>query len=630
VTAEEEAGVDATQILGSGIVDLTELEAGLVQFGTDWLYTLGPVAAFLLVAGVLWRRGRGAGHGLIGRVSAGAAAASGLPSWTAGTLLVLLVLVLPLAVMGFFWDVAWHIDIGRDEFLFSPPHIALLIGVSGIGLAGLVGVVTATRTDADVPWRMGHWRVPASAAAMLVAGIASSLGWGIDELWHEAYGIDVTMWSPPHLLMIASASFTPIAAWLAFAEAGPGAGNRIIRRHVPPLLATATLIGLSAWQLEFDLGVPQWQTLYQPVLIAAAGGFALTAARAASGRGAALRTAVAFVVFRVLMLGITTHVWGFSEPRFPLYLAAAVAVEAAFLVPVRHLASRWTMAGAGAGTLGLGGTWLWSQVAFHHPWQAALLPGIGVAVIAGIGAGVLGGGLGRLVSHRPVGIHGGLLAVAVVALGVALAVPFPRQVPAGEVTLATADAGTGQVHVTVTTTREDLVVEADRWEVMAWQGGGRELIELVEVESGTYRTARPVPVDGAWKSFIALASRDQLAAVPVRLPADPEIGARAVPVEDQRRQTFVAQTAVMLREAHAGPAWPAIVAYTFLAISELAILGFLGAAAASIARRHGHGHPGAAAPPDAASSPRAPRAPGGTTEPEPEPALTPTPPEARP
>src|SRR5947209_17370072 len=48
--------------------------------------------------------------------------ATGLAGWAmAGALSGLL--MLGIAVMGFYWDVAWHIDFGRDKDLFTPSHV---------------------------------------------------------------------------------------------------------------------------------------------------------------------------------------------------------------------------------------------------------------------------------------------------------------------------------------------------------------------------------------------------------------------------------------------------------------------------------------------------------------------------
>ena len=128
---------------------------------------------------------------------------------------------------------------------------------------------------------------------------------------------------------ISAAVFSGLATWITYAEAGPGAANRGARWVLGGLAPGVVLIALSAWQLEYDLGIPQWQTLAQPVHIAVAGGFALTAARAALGRGGALITVVNFVAVRAVLSVISVGVWDVTPPRFPLYLGAAIAVELA-------------------------------------------------------------------------------------------------------------------------------------------------------------------------------------------------------------------------------------------------------------------------------------------------------------
>jgi hypothetical protein len=32
---------------------------------------------------------------------------------------------LTMAGFGFYWDVSWHIEKGRDKFLFTPPHLLI-------------------------------------------------------------------------------------------------------------------------------------------------------------------------------------------------------------------------------------------------------------------------------------------------------------------------------------------------------------------------------------------------------------------------------------------------------------------------------------------------------------------------
>jgi hypothetical protein len=586
-------GLERPQSSGEAIAQLWE---GFAQFGGDWWY-VGLIAVVgLALGGAIAARGHvlpvedgedGPSLPLrvVERFGTGAARLTGLPAWSAAGLLLLLGTLL-VAYGGFFWDVAWHIDIGRDEFLFSPPHIYLLIGLAGLGVAGAVSTHLATRMRADVGWRVRRWTVPLGAAGLLAAGALAMAGYWIDEAWHAVYGLDVTMWSPPHLTMISSAVFSPLAGWLLLAEAGRGAGNRLVRRHGRPMLAGVVLVALSAWQLEFDLGVPFWQQAYQPVLMASAAGFALTMARAVVGPGGALLALGHFLVVRAVGAVVTAGAWGLSMPRFPLYLGAAIAVEAAFrLTRDRGTLPTALAAGVGVGTLGLAEMWAFSQVWAHHPWQTRLLPAMGLAALAAVAAAVLGGAFARIVTHQPTDIPRRVVLAAFAGLLVAVLLPLPRATPDAVVRVETAPAGDGLVDVTVTVDPPEAVARADRWEVFAWQGLGRANEPLVEVAEGRYVTAAPVPVGGTWKTMVRLADGRYLGAVPVALPADPEYDQPAIPLQDVREQPFQFQDELMLREQQDGPAWPGLVGGVLIAGMIAGLLGTVIGGAVALDRR---------------------------------------------
>src|SRR5207302_669389 len=113
---------------------------------------------------------------------------------------------LTLAMVGFYWDVAWHIDKGRDKQLFTPPHMLILIGLASILLAAAVAVALASATREETRLRFRSLRIPWSALALGVIGGGAVMGFPLDDRWHKAYGIDVTMWGPTHLIMIGGAS----------------------------------------------------------------------------------------------------------------------------------------------------------------------------------------------------------------------------------------------------------------------------------------------------------------------------------------------------------------------------------------------------------------------------------------
>lgn len=581
-----------------------ELLQEFAQFGTDWWYVAVPL---LVAGGIALALVRAAAlpageHGLLLRFANGAARVTGWPDWAAATFLVGLGAML-IAFSGFFWDVAWHISIGRDEFLFSPPHVHLLLGTTGIGAAGAVGVHVATRTDAPVGWQVRRWRVPFGCAGLLAMGVLAISGYWVDEFWHSIYGLDVTMWSPPHMLMIGSAMFSPVGVWLVLAEGGrrthtdpavrppaqpaPPRWQLLQHRAMAALSAGAVLVGVSAAQFEYDLGVSVWSQSAQVVLIALSAAVALPLARVALGRGGALAAVGVFVLLRGAAAILTAGVWSLEVPRFPLYLGAAVAVELAFLATRgRSWTTRALVAGAAVGTIGLAGEWAWMQVWGYHPWGAGLWPEVLLGTVAAVAIAPIGVAVGRVLAHRPIAIPGRVAGAGVVIALLAFAPTLVRDTAdaSARVTsdvVATAGDGSALVDVTVELTPADAAVDADRFEVFQWQGGERTIRPLVPTaEPGVYRTEAPAPVGGERKTMVLLTSGSRMGAVPIHLPADPEIGASEIPFEPVREQAFVPQTDLFLREAIEGaPAWPGYIAGVVIVV---AIGGTLAAVAAGV------------------------------------------------
>src|SRR6266545_2958765 len=58
--------------------------------------------------------------------------------------LVLGLVGLGLGWSGSTWDVSWHRALGRDTF-WSPPHVAMYIGTTLVGLSSLVAIATAIK-----------------------------------------------------------------------------------------------------------------------------------------------------------------------------------------------------------------------------------------------------------------------------------------------------------------------------------------------------------------------------------------------------------------------------------------------------------------------------------------------------
>ena len=550
----------------------------------EWLFVIVPVLALLGFSARLVATGdAGSARGIavpLARMASSLRRISHMPAYAIGGIWAS-TWSLVVAALGFYWDVAWHIDFGRDQQLFTVPHTLILLGLFGILGSGLLSIALATVERADTGWRLRGLRVPYAAVPMTLLGLGAVAGFPLDDIWHRNYGIDVTMWGPTHLMMIGGGALAGMAAWLLYAEAGHNAGTPRVRRDLNRAMAGNLLVSLSVFQLEFDLGVPQWQALFQPMLIALACGAAIVCARVALGRGWALIVAVNFLVYRAVIALVVGPGLGHTMPRFPLYLGSALLVEAVFTVGERRRVRPLRLAllaGALIGTAGLATEWGFSHLWGRQPWQLSLFPGIGAAAAIAVCAAVLGYAMGRVLSHRSAGVPAaGLLAAGVAVVGL-LAIALPRTGAAATADIRTTTVGAavpaidrnGQVTVEqnvlvdVRINPPDAADGADIFRVVAWQGGGLHIVPLAEVGPGHWTAGETIPTGGTWKDLVYLSSRDRIEAAAVSFPADHEYQQAAVPLVAQRTQPMLPASQWLMRESHGGAAWPAILAYTGL------------------------------------------------------------------
>ena len=125
----------------------------------------------------------------------------GTPPFWPGFLLALAASCITLGIM---WDISWHETIGRDTF-WTPAHMVIYLGGA---LGGCVGgwlaiqhTFVASSADRAATVRvfgarapLGAWIAIWGAAAMLISG-------PFDNWWHNAYGLDVKIISPPHAVL---------------------------------------------------------------------------------------------------------------------------------------------------------------------------------------------------------------------------------------------------------------------------------------------------------------------------------------------------------------------------------------------------------------------------------------------
>ncbi|MDQ4149637.1 MAG: hypothetical protein M3164_06590 [Actinomycetota bacterium] len=538
----------------------------------DWGYVVGPFLFYLAVVWLLVFTGRSEeGNPVVvmfKRISDSLHRSTGYPGWTmAGVLSGLLVLLV--AAMGLYWDVAWHVDLGRDKMLLNPSHVMILLGLGGLFWAAFIASVFATIDKAPVGFKFKGVTVPWTALAMAALGAGGIAAFPIDDLWHRAYGLDVTLWSPSHLQLLGGGALATIPVWMMIAEGSKGAKPTKLGRFIHIMAAGACLVGLTTFQGEFDYGVPQFQLVYLPILMMAASSIGLVWARLALGRWGAIKTMAFYWGVRLYLILIVAVALNHTVPRFPLYLGAALCVElAAWLLGTQNRMRFALGAGALNGTLGLMAEGVFIEASGWAQISPALVPkSMVLGFIASIAGAIIGARLARSFTYEEEGAR--LPGAATVAAGVALVAvllyPLPRNVGDVDVAIRSQQVG-DHANVSVELFPPDAAENAAAFNITSWQGGGRFHTELRKVGEGRYESVRPVPVTGTWKSMVNLYRGDEVMAAPIYLPEDRLINAPAIPLLPERRTEFVKNTDILLREVHAGPQWPSIVAFSALGL----------------------------------------------------------------
>ncbi|HXS33439.1 MAG TPA: hypothetical protein VN758_06690 [Solirubrobacterales bacterium] len=564
--------------------------AGGAELGQIVIATIGAmlITAALLYLGFGHRSGR---VKLLEHFAAFAERVSGIPGWAAlpsgfatGSLII--------ALFGMYWDISLHIDNGRDPGpLANPAHYFILAGLFGIFTAGFIAIVLPRERPSEVAIRLGRdWWAPLGGVLICACGAFSLIGFPLDDVWHRIFGQDVTLWGPTHLMLIGGAAMTLVGIAVLTVE-GLRANDVLKRKeHVSTTrmravaLTGGLMVGLSTFQAEFDFGVPQFQLIFQPMLLMLAAGLGLVLARVYAGRGAALGAVAFFIVIRGGLSLLVGPVLGQTMPHFPLYIAEALVVEAvAFRVPTDRPLRFGLWAGLGIGTVGLAAEWAWSQVWMPLPWPAAMFP---EGALLGLAAALAGATIGAWIgSHlgverpkrppalRAAAVCSALVLVALVAFG--LHTSTERGVSARVVLHDTSAGPDRQVQATIALRPPDAAKGAEWFDMTAWQGGGLVVDRLLQTGPGRYRTTQPIPVSGSWKTMVRLHKGDSLAALPVYLPRDAAIPVGEVPAAASFTRDFRNEHKLLQREQKGGSPVLVAIAYSVVAGVTLGLLALL-------------------------------------------------------
>jgi len=107
-------------------------------------------------------------------------------------------------IVGLLWDISWHRSIGRDAFL-TPAHVAIYLGavIAGItcGTLALRTTFAGSERERGESVRFWGFRAPLGAWVAIWGSFAMLTSAPFDNWWHNAYGLDVQILSPPHTVL---------------------------------------------------------------------------------------------------------------------------------------------------------------------------------------------------------------------------------------------------------------------------------------------------------------------------------------------------------------------------------------------------------------------------------------------
>ena len=273
------------------------------------------------------------------------------------------------SAIGGAWDVSWHRSIGRDSF-WTPAHMAIY--ACGL-LAGVIGswfIVKCTflRDPELLAGSVNIFGLRAPLGVFLAGwgGVAMLTSAPFDNWWHNAYGLDVKIVSPPHALLIlglrgiaTGVMFLILAAMNRAADTQPATFRRLQLLFL--YVGGLAIIGQMFFMQEFTWDVKLHQAAAYIAMGIGLPFFFAVFSQASRARWAATSTAAvytAFIIMEILILPLFP-----AQPKLgPVFNAVTHLVPAKFPILILIPAIAMDL--------------LWQRMKHAKPWQIALVSGV--------------------------------------------------------------------------------------------------------------------------------------------------------------------------------------------------------------------------------------------------------------
>jgi hypothetical protein len=170
--------------------------------------------------------------------------------------------------LGLAWDRRWHDYLGRDQF-WIPPHLMMYTAIGCTGLIALFVVLLETRRyyhkkpgvdDNTTIGILGYFHAPLGFTMLGFGALTDLIAAPFDNYWHQLYGIDVTLWSPFHLMGVFGAITAGLGIVYIFSS--ETAYERSLKRR------SSTFLGFNGSEWGVIVLLAAFQELLIPALTA--------------------------------------------------------------------------------------------------------------------------------------------------------------------------------------------------------------------------------------------------------------------------------------------------------------------------------------------------------------------------
>ncbi|MFI5607489.1 hypothetical protein [Amycolatopsis sp. NPDC051903] len=290
-------------------------------------------------------------------------------------------------LLGSSWDMSWHFKWLRDDL--APPHLINTVGT--VIIIVLVAIHSYTGLGCDKP----------SLRLMQTGLVVFLVAAPLDVINHRVNGLDLTAWSPSHLLLYLGTGIMQagvLLGWLRLAPPGRFRTGVLLalwaffleNTFFPNGQQEYGVLGLRAWErgtpeaepslltfaanqighpvdrtaiLHFTMPIPEW--VYPLWGIGVTALILVLARRTLGFRWAALSVAGAYVAYRCVMWPLLLGL-GFPVSTVPFYLlAVGLAVDLAVTIGAGHRVATAAIGALLVSAFGYGALWVQSQL---RPW----------------------------------------------------------------------------------------------------------------------------------------------------------------------------------------------------------------------------------------------------------------------